>query len=70
MTNDYIVHLPTHTPQRRAYTYIPLDQVKVPHDLPPYLFMGRLDESSFTHGSQGWSATWKRNDDTWFRCVF
>lgn len=68
MINNYIIHLPTHTPKRRPYAHISLDQIQSSHDLPPYLFMGSLDESSFTHGSHGWSAMWKRDDDTWF-CI-
>ena len=70
MNGGFIIHLPTHAPRRRACTYIPLDQVREPHDLPPYLFMGRLDESTFTTGTKGWSATWRRTDDTWFRIDF
>lgn len=67
MNSDYVIHLPTHLPERRDYPHVPLADVRVPGDLPPYLFMGRLDENSFTIGAAGWSALWQRDTDTWFR---
>jgi hypothetical protein len=67
MNTDYVIHLPTHLPNRRDYPRVPLADVRAPTDLPPYLFMGRLDEDSFTISAAGWSAAWQRDADTWFR---
>ena len=67
MNAEYIIHLPSHLPTRRAYPHVSLPDVKAPIDLPPYLFMGCLDEDSFTIAATGWSAVWKRDNDTWFR---
>jgi hypothetical protein len=67
MNADYIIHLPSHLPARREYPHVPLTDVKSPIDLPPYLFMGRLDEDSFTITAAGWSAAWQRDAGTWFR---
>ena len=57
MNPEYVIHLPTHLPLRRKHSYVPLTSVKTAVDLPPYLFMGPLDEASFTSGVAGWSAT-------------
>ncbi len=67
MNTDTLIHLPTHLPVRREYPRVPLTDVKAPIDLPPYLFMGPLDEDCFTSNAAGWSATWRRNADTWLR---
>jgi hypothetical protein len=70
INNESILHLPTHLPIRRDHPRVPLDAVRSVSDLPPYLFMGALDESSFHCDASGWSATWQRNEDTWFRIEF
>lgn len=67
MKPDHIIHLPTFSPARRPFPNVPLDRVKAPTDLPPYLFPGPLDESAFSCGAKGWSATWRRDSGTWLR---
>lgn len=66
MNKEFILHLPSHLPQRRGHPHKSLDAVTSIADLPPYLFMGHLDEPSFNIDSSGWSATWRRDEDSWF----
>ena len=67
MNKEFTLHLPTHLPLCREHPRKPLDAIVSLSDLPPYLFMGRLDEASFRSDSSGWSATWCRDATTWFR---
>lgn len=70
MNKEFTLHLPTHLPQRRDHPRKPLDAIATVADLPPYLFMGPLEESSCRIDASGWSATWRRDADTWFRIDF
>jgi hypothetical protein len=60
------IYLSRHIPIRREYPEVPLGNVRAPTDLPPYLFLGPLDESGFISSENGWNATWKRDEATWF----
>lgn len=48
-------------PTRRAFAFDALDPARVTKakDLPPYLVLGPLDESSFRASAAGWSASWR-----------
>lgn len=70
MSDDYTIHLPPFVPIRRPDWQISLDDVRSAADLPPYLFLGQLDASSFDSSKAGWSATWRRDESTWFRLHF
>lgn len=70
MSNEFILHLPTHLPVRRDYPHVAMDAVMSIADLPPYLFMGPIDESTFRIDSTGWTVTWRSNEETWFRIEY
>jgi hypothetical protein len=61
------IHLPAHSPCRRPDPHIAVEAVKAPDDLPPYLFMGHLDASTFALDPRGWSATWGQGSRDGFR---
>ena len=52
MNDDYTIHLPTFTPIRRPFPDVSVDAVRHPADLPPYLFMGRLDDTLFAYSPE------------------
>ena len=63
------IHLLRYLPQRRDFNWRALDPaaVRSAGDLPPYLILGPLDEASFKHSDEGWSARWQGTEaDTWF----
>ena len=56
-----LIHLVRHYPVRRSFSLKSFDPVGVCEagDLPPYLMLGSLDESSFELSSEGWSAIYR-----------
>ncbi len=69
-----LVPLVRHVPNRSRFDWKQFNPnaVLMASDLPPYLIMGWLDESSFERTPAGWQATWCAPEpgDTWLRIQF
>jgi hypothetical protein len=53
-----VIGLPSCHPERPECRKVPLAEVCVPEELPPYLLLGHLDRASFRSTEAEWSARW------------
>lgn len=60
-----VIPLLRYVPTRRPFDLRRFDpaSVRTTTDLPPYLVLGPLDESSFAIGAEGWSAVYRGSED-------
>lgn len=65
------IQLFQYVPNRRSREGCNAAAVRHPGDLPPYLFLGILDETTFRISSAGWSARWQgKENDTYLDATF
>jgi hypothetical protein len=70
MFEENTIVLPKFLPTRRSWSGKLPEHIGRASDLPPYLFLGELDETSIRDDKTSWQAIWQRDAETWHRLEY